>query len=190
VRQAGLRPVLVRRGAADGLPWIGADGTPLEVVRERDDGPRHPLNGVVSALEHAAGESVLVLPCDVVGLEAAHLHTLVVAPCVARVADRVHPLVAHLPADRLPAARALVRDGGAARDLVAGLPECVLDGLLDRNRSEGPWPLERLLTRLAWLPEAARERIARAECVRQRARGVVDPSASRYAPEPQRREHG
>ena len=186
---AGCTATLVRRGPADGLPWIRSDGRPIPVIRESADGRRHPLNGVVSALEAAAGPA-LIVPCDVVGLTIEMVQVLAREPGVAVVQGRLHPLVAHLPAPLLGVARALAAEGRPARELVDDLPQIPLDGLVDRNTSTGPWPLERLLARLSWMSVAQRERVARSESFRQRARGVVDPSANRYTREPQRREHG
>lgn len=178
---AGMEAAIVRRGSPDGLPWLRDDGTAVRVLYEPDDGDRHPLNGVVAALEDAAGP-VLIVPCDVVGLTAPTLVALARAPGVAE-AERVHPLVAHLPADRLATARALVAAGGAAHALVEGLPRIPVPAaeLVDRNTRDGAWPMEALRDRLAWLPPGAFARIARSERTRQRVRGVVDPSANRYA---------
>lgn len=179
---AGLRAKIVRRGPSDGLPWIRDDGSPIEVVREPDDGPRHPLNGVVSALEDA-GAPVLVVPCDVLGLGRLHIEALLGRHSVAEAEGHMHPLVAHLQPGLLERARELVRSGGAARALVEGLPHVPLPpaALRDRNTAEGPWPMDRLASRLAWLGQDAFARIARSERTRQRAVGVVDPSANRYA---------
>ncbi len=192
LEEAGCEATLVRRGSPDGLPWPRSDGGALTVLRESDAGPRHPLNGVVTALEDAAGPA-LIVPCDVLGLTVEHVRSLLECPAVAEVGGRLHPLIAHLPPTLLEPARRLVAAGGSARKLVRDLPRRPLEGLVDRNRPDPTrnlWPLDRLLARLSWTSESDRDRIARGECVRQRARGVVDPSASRYAREPQRREHG
>ncbi|MEZ4322778.1 MAG: NTP transferase domain-containing protein [Myxococcota bacterium] len=178
----GLEVALVRRGEPEALPWVHDDGSAVRVVREADSGPRHPLNGVVSALEDAGGP-VLIVPCDVLHLSRDALERLAAAPGVAAAGDDVHPLVAHLPASLLEEARRLVDRGGRAHDLVASLPRIPLPAseLLDRNTSDGPWPMDLLRARLSWVDEAGFARIARSERIRQRARGVVDPSANRYA---------
>jgi molybdopterin-guanine dinucleotide biosynthesis protein A len=56
-RLAGLAPFVVAREGSE-LPPLRC-----QVVIE-GDGPRHPLNGIVAALEHA-DEPLVVLPCDV-----------------------------------------------------------------------------------------------------------------------------
>lgn len=169
----GLRAVLVRRAPDDGLPWVHPDGRPVDVLLEPDDGSRHPLCGVVAALVHAAGPA-LIVPCDLPELTADDLRPLLAGPCATD-----HPLVAHLPASRLDRARALRAADAPARALTEGLPRAALRpaALVDRNAGGGPWPAERLAARLAWLGSDAVGRALVGERVRQRARGVLDPSA-------------
>lgn len=129
---------------------------------------------MVTALEHAGGDA-LITPCDLPGLTADALRELTGRPCVAD----GHPLLAHLPYDRVQRARELVATGGSARELVTGLPVVRLPAecLVDRNQGGGPWPIERLRTRLAWLPEQALHAVVRGERTRQVRRGILDPSA-------------
>lgn len=67
---------------------------------------RHPLNGVIAALDDATLEhldSVLILPCDTPFLQTSslqrlleHLPSVAIAPD-----DQIHPLIMHLPLDWL-----------------------------------------------------------------------------------------
>jgi len=71
---------------------------------------RHPLNGVVVALEQAVREqihSALILPCDTPFLQTSSLQRLLEhSPSVAiDPDDQIHPLIIHLPLDWLDRAR-------------------------------------------------------------------------------------
>lgn len=169
---AGARATIVRRHD-DGLPWIHPDGRPVPVLLEPDDGPRHPLRGVLAALD-AAHADVVVVPCDVPDLTVDALARIARAPCVVD----GHPLIAHIPWVLRDRVHDGVRTGSSVRSVTGVLPAVPLppDVLRDRNDGGGPWPVERLRARLAWLGPEAVERAVRAERVRQRARGVVDPS--------------
>lgn len=173
LRRAGFEPHLIRRGAPESLPWFEPDGTAVHVVYEPDTGERHPLAGVVTALEHAK-QDVVVCPCDLPcltweALEALH------QPGVAHGEQR-HPLVAHVPYSLRAAVHEGVRTGASARQVFSTLPSIPFPPatLVDRNTPDGPSTLERLRSSLHWLPDAAVERVLEGERRRQRARGVVD----------------
>lgn len=118
-------------------PGLAALGLP--VLAEPEEGGLHPLFGVAAALD-VSRESPLVLicPCDLPQLEAGHVAALLAvgAPCVARAAGRVHPLLAVLDPALAPRARALALAGGSARELCASLRPVDLPeaALLDANR--------------------------------------------------------
>lgn len=175
------RVVLVRRGAPDGLPWVGVDGRPLEVVVEPDDGPAHPLHGVATALRAARGELVLVVPCDVPGLSPESLRALVArAPAVASDGSRRHPLVGVFRTADAGRAEALARAGGRVHTFAEASPEVVLPDreLANLNRREdlpGPGPVATLLAGLPFLDDATAARVAEGERGRLAARGIVDP---------------
>lgn len=169
---AGLRATLVRRHD-DGLPWLRPDGRQVPVLLEPDDGPRHPLRGVLAALD-ATRDDVLVIPCDVPDLSVDAIARVARGPCVAD----GHPLIAHVPWSLRDRVEDAVRRGASVRSVTATLPVVSLPEsvLRDRNDGGGPWPVQRLRERLGWLGPEAVERVIRGERERQRARGVVDPS--------------
>ena len=49
LRAVARTVALIRRGESDGLPWIWPEGGQVPVVREQDQGERHPLMGLVTA---------------------------------------------------------------------------------------------------------------------------------------------
>lgn len=121
-------------GRQPGLLALG-----LPVVAEAEEGALHPLFGVAAALDAAREhERVLLCPCDLPQLEAAHVAALLAfgAPCVARAAGRVHPLLAVLSPTEASRARALAHAGAGAHALTGGLPAVELPeaALLDANR--------------------------------------------------------
>lgn len=179
VRTVTDRVALVRRGLPDGHPWSWRDGTPIEVVREADDGERHPLWGVATALRAARSEWVVVAPCDVPTLPGALLQALAAsAPATVRDPSGPHPLIAVLPSRDADRAAELARTGRSVRDFVApyelvAWPEVLpnlnrvadgIDRLEDLARSFAPLVGEdlrtaleaeaarRLATRGAWIP--------------------------------------
>ena len=181
LRRAGLTASLIRRGSPDGLPWIYPDGSLVRVLREEGKGERHPLNGMITALEDAQ-DDVIVVPCDVLDLRVQDICQLMnEGPGIAR-GEVTHPLVAHVPFSLLPALQKAVRNGASARRALRELPEIGLKiPLVDRNRADSPWPFERLRARLHWLSGESLQRVARSERTRAAARGVVDPSCELYA---------
>lgn len=170
---------LVRRGRPDGLPWCDRVGRALPVVYEPDDGPRHPLAGVVCALTQTASDHVLIAPCDTVGLTPEVARRLVAAgPCVASDGERVHPLLAVLPRERLDLARQLLAAQAPCRALVEGLPQVRLDAhtLVNANRAaQIDDPLRALAARLP--AGQATERLLTGERRRLAARGILAPPA-------------
>lgn len=129
MEQAGLNAHLVRRGGADGLPWRMPDGRAVAVVRESSSSERHPLQGVVTALDHA-GEEVVVIPCDLPCLTVEALQRLDRAGVAAG-----HPLVARVPFGWLETLREAVQNGTSATEALARLPRLELPPgtLVDRN---------------------------------------------------------
>ncbi len=176
---AGYPATLIRRGLADGLPWIDRVGEPLSVIREAEDGRGHPLAGLASALEdaatHGAG-AVLVAPCDLDGLDEASVAALAYGPCVAEGPDGRRHLLAHVPVDRLGAVVRGWREGASVRTILADLPGLALPAaaLHNVNRPEDrrERPLDALAARL---PEGIDvEQVIAAEQERQQQRGIVD----------------
>jgi molybdopterin-guanine dinucleotide biosynthesis protein A len=184
VRAVCERAVLVRRGPADGLPWIDADGGTVEVLWEADPGSRHPLWGVHAALCAARGPLALVVPCDVPGVSADTLRALIEAGAVAVAEGRRHPLVAALPTALADRAAELARAGAPAHALVADLPgvEVPSEELRNLNRPEAlpdPMPVAALVSGCPVGPGAQQVRIALGEARRLARRGILDPRAGR-----------
>ena len=100
--QAGIDAVVVAK-ADSPLPPLE-----VEVVTEPDE-PRHPLAGVVAALEHAGVPRSLVLPCDAPFVSPMLLRVL----ASATKHDRSPIRRPHPPPDRLLCARDLARLGDA-----------------------------------------------------------------------------
>jgi molybdopterin-guanine dinucleotide biosynthesis protein A len=181
------RVALVRRGEPDGLPWP-IDGGELDVIRDRQAGPPHPLHGVSAALHAAGTEWVLVVPCDVPELSTDALRSLIVGePAVATDASqRLHPLVGVYPKSWAGRAESLARSGSSARAFAEGarqieLPEGALKNLNRWADAGRPGPVRALLHRLGAVEDGA-ERIAEGELVRLAGVGVMDPEQSiRYA---------
>jgi molybdopterin-guanine dinucleotide biosynthesis protein A len=97
---AGLDAIVVAKANTD-LPSLD-----VPVVTEPAE-PRHPLLGLVTALEHADGRPIVACPCDTPFVTATLLTTLATTRRTAIVHDglRLHPLLArYLPSD-LPALR-------------------------------------------------------------------------------------
>ncbi len=173
------RVALVRRGAADGLPWARRDGTDVEVLREADEGDTHPLNGVVTALEAARTDVALVVPCDVPGLSATTLRALIrAAPAVAHDGQRRHPLVGVFPVAWLGRARTLAASGGSVHAFAEGAEEVRVDPAelvnLNDRAALGPGPIRALLARLPFLDPGEAARVAEGERGRLLARGMLD----------------
>lgn len=169
---------LVRRGPPDGLPWPWSRSPPLEVLREADDGPRHPLWGVATALEAARTDVVLVVPCDVPDVSSTLLQALVDgAPAVAAGDGRLHPLVGAFPRGAAARARELAAAGAPVRAFASGarVVEAPAGWLRNVNTADS-LPGEPLEQRLAFLPPGALVRALAGERARQNARGILAPT--------------
>jgi molybdopterin-guanine dinucleotide biosynthesis protein A len=99
-RLARLRPFVVARADSE-LPPLRCS------VLTEPDGPRHPLNGIVAALEHA-GEPLVVVACDVPLVPGELLHELARrrAGFAMPIEPRPQPLVARYTPGLLPRLRA------------------------------------------------------------------------------------
>lgn len=137
LESAGLPVWLVVRDEA-----LADLGIPLLCEAASKDSP-HPLRGVLAALQSLEeGETALVVPCDLPGLQVSGVVQLVKAgaPCVAvDGAGSLHPLLAHLPAFWAPRMAAVLAVGGSATEALAGarpvpIPE---DQLVNWNRPPG-----------------------------------------------------
>ncbi|MEL6345030.1 MAG: molybdenum cofactor guanylyltransferase, partial [Myxococcota bacterium] len=104
----------------------------LPLLVEQDPG-HHPLFGVAEGLSAASGPFALFAPCDLVGLNAKAVRTLLArgGPCRAR----GQPLLCVLPVAWAADARRLARSGGSARALVRSLPAIAIPeaALLNAN---------------------------------------------------------
>lgn len=177
VAAAGLDPVILRRGAPDGLPWTDPGQGAVEVVFEPDDGEPHPLWGVATALE--GGGDVVVVSCDLPGITAASIRAVADAPAPAVAFDgiRVHPLIGHYPANWAARARAFALAGRSVRDFAADASRVTVDAaaVANANRPEDldRGPLAELASALGFLEPGALERALAGERRRLRQRGVV-----------------
>ncbi len=113
---AGIE-VLVVAKADTPLPALD-----VELLREPDE-PRHPLAGVVAALERAAPQAVVVCPCDTPFVTPALLRELAAADCAACVHDglRLHPLLARFDAAAAPSLRYALDGGDSATAAIDAL---------------------------------------------------------------------
>ncbi len=101
---------------------------------------QHPLFGVAAALQHHPTGLVLILPCDLVNLQAHHLQSLLRynRPCVARSNGRIHPLLGVFPGTLATEAERLALAGSAAAKLISGFPAVDVPNpiLIDANVPE------------------------------------------------------
>lgn len=132
-RLARLSPFVVARADSE-LPPL-----PQPVLIE-PAGPRHPLNGIVAALEHAR-EPIVVLACDLPLVPAELLAELARrrAPFAMPVAPRAQPLVARYSPGLLPRLRAALAAEEPLTRLAEGfggdrLPAAELRGFGDPSR--------------------------------------------------------
>ena len=114
--EAGLDAIVVAKADTD-LPPLG-----VSVITEPTE-PRHPLLGVVTALEHAAGRPVIACPCDTPFVTDALLRTLAATLGTAAVHDgrRLHPLLARYQPGDLTALRNALADDRSATAAAEGL---------------------------------------------------------------------
>lgn len=116
--EAGLEAVVVAK-AGSPLP-------PLDppVVAEPDE-PRHPLAGVVAAMEYAGNRPVLVVPCDTPFLSPMLLRVLAsaVKPTAVRSEGRLNALIALYPPDTLRPLEEALAEGLSATAAFEGLTD-------------------------------------------------------------------
>ncbi len=139
-RNAGLEPVVLAKAGME-LPETGAPVWP------EPDEPRHPLAGIVAALEGAGEAGVVALACDTPLLEPRLLAALAAreATTLVRAGGRLHPLPGRYAAAAAPALAAALAAEAPLRATLAALGADVLDepderGLLNVN---SPADLER-----------------------------------------------
>jgi molybdopterin-guanine dinucleotide biosynthesis protein A len=121
---AGLRVSLVAKPGTPLDPLLAAHPT-ARVIREPES-PRHPLLGILAALE-ALGEPIIVCPCDTPHITAALLSSLAAAPATVAEADRgPEPLIGRWEPEAIESLREAVEARVAARALVAELGMSVL----------------------------------------------------------------
>lgn len=113
-----------------------------EVLVGEEGHDRHPLWGVAVALEHATTPRALVVPCDLVALEADHIHAFLAAAgdgeAVAWDGERLHPLLAILTRDRSVAVRTAAAEGQSVRAFMAALPRVLVATAALRNLNRRP----------------------------------------------------
>jgi molybdenum cofactor guanylyltransferase len=129
VHGAGLDPVVVAKHDSP-LP-------PLAVARwEEPDEPRHPLTGIVAALQAARGRPVLAVACDLPFVTSELLADLAARPAaivVPEAGGRLHPLLARWDPARLPELKDALARGDSLKDTAEALgAERVAEGELQR----------------------------------------------------------
>jgi molybdopterin-guanine dinucleotide biosynthesis protein A len=119
--QAGIPPVVVAKANSE-LPPLK-----IPLVTEPDE-PRHPLAGVVAALDHVGPRGAVVVPCDAPFLSPMLLRLLASAEATTavRTGGKVHPLIAYYSHDDLESLRLAVENGDSATAALEGLgPEWI-----------------------------------------------------------------
>jgi molybdenum cofactor guanylyltransferase len=104
--------------AGEGVPELGPD---IELWNDEPAEPRHPLTGIVHALERAGGDPILVCAADMPFVTPAALRTLVEAGdgAVAVAGGVLQPVLATYPQAWLPALRAAPPDAPLTRTVEA-----------------------------------------------------------------------
>jgi molybdenum cofactor guanylyltransferase len=107
--QAGIPPVVVAKANSE-LPPLK-----IPLVTEPDE-PRHPLVGVVAALNHVGPRGAVVVPCDAPFVSPMLLRLLASAETTTAVRSggRVHPLIAFYSHGDLESLRLAVENGDSA----------------------------------------------------------------------------
>jgi molybdenum cofactor guanylyltransferase len=125
-RDAGLEAVIVAKRTTP-LPAL------TETILHEPEQPRHPLCGVIAALEHAATRSpvpaVVLVACDMPFLNGALLRWLateVEGPAVAEVGGRLQPLLARWVTSDLVALREALDAERSLRSAISALCPRVL----------------------------------------------------------------
>jgi molybdopterin-guanine dinucleotide biosynthesis protein A len=120
---AGIEAVVVAKSDSR-LP-------PLEVpVWHEPDEPRHPLRGIVTALERADGRPLVVCGCDMPFVTAqllSHLSEREEPLVVPRAGDRLHPLIARYGPTLLGALRQALQQPQAMHEVITKLEPAILD---------------------------------------------------------------
>lgn len=114
---AGLDPIVVAKA---GTPLPGVDSP---VVLEPDE-PRHPLRGLMSALEASDGRPVVAVGCDMPFLAAellSHLAALPAELAVCEVGGRLQPLLGRYEPSLLPHLGPAMEEGWAMTEAVSAL---------------------------------------------------------------------
>lgn len=129
VEKAGLEPVVVAKADSE-LPPLNC-----RVIREPEL-PRHPLCGIVAALEYASGRPLVAVGCDMPFTAAGLLAWLGSAPeplVVPSLGDRLQPLPARYDGALLPALEEALAEGRALRATLESLrPRTIAEAELAR----------------------------------------------------------
>lgn len=124
MREAGLTPVIVAKRDNE-LPALSEA---VEVLREPDR-PRHPLCGVITALERLGGP-VVVCACDMPFVSAQLIAWLAALPdevAITTAGGRPQPMLGRYSASALPALRAALDSESSVRDAVEAAGARLLD---------------------------------------------------------------
>jgi molybdopterin-guanine dinucleotide biosynthesis protein A len=122
---AGLQPAVVAKPATDLEPLL-AEHPGSQVIREPEE-PRHPLLGVLAALE-AVEAPVVICPCDTPHITPELLITLARSPATVAEGDRgPEPIIGRWEPDAVEPLRAAIGAGTSARALVGGIGMATLD---------------------------------------------------------------
>jgi molybdopterin-guanine dinucleotide biosynthesis protein A len=104
---------------------------PLDVpVWHEPDEPRHPLCGIVAALEQSEGRPLIVCACDmpfVTGELLSHFSERDEPIVVPRAGGRMHPLVGRYDPSLLDALRRSMQPPRALHEVIAGLGPAIVD---------------------------------------------------------------
>lgn len=121
--EAGIEAVVVAK------PDTALPTTVAVPVLTEPPKPRHPLLGVVTALDHAPGRPVLACACDLPLVTPALMARLAAAPPPAAVSDgtRLHPTLALYPPSAATALRRAVADGRPATEVLTALDPTVIE---------------------------------------------------------------
>ncbi len=131
LRAAGLDPFIVTKADRPLDATAGGAGPAVaaEVVVEPDR-PRHPLVGILAAIEHARGRSVLVVACDMPLLPPPLLGWLAErtgGTVVPRVSGHLQPLAALYGPEAAAPVRAGIERGLAIRKALAELDPVTIE---------------------------------------------------------------
>jgi molybdenum cofactor guanylyltransferase len=120
--EAGIEAVVIAKHGSR-LPAVD-----VPVLLEPDE-PRHPLLGIVTALEHAEGRAVVACACDMPFVTAAllsHLAERREPLVVPRAAGRFHPLIARYERSLLDALREALDPPLALHEVIGELDPAIL----------------------------------------------------------------